>query len=78
LNLKLGAFAYSYDVKGNIIAANENAATPRARAYTLDAIADGGADNVGNIEPLARDEHIRRHSAKGDFARWARWARSRR
>jgi YD repeat-containing protein len=25
LNLKLGTFAYSYDVKGNIIAANENA-----------------------------------------------------
>jgi RHS repeat-associated protein len=38
LNLKLGAFAYLYDVKGNIIAANENAATPRNRAYTLDAI----------------------------------------
>jgi YD repeat-containing protein len=38
LNLKLGAFAYSYDVKGNIIAASETAATPRARAYTLDAI----------------------------------------
>jgi RHS repeat-associated protein len=38
LNLKLGAFAYSYDVKGNIIAANENASTPRGRAYTLDAI----------------------------------------
>jgi YD repeat-containing protein len=38
LNLKLGAFAYSYDVKGNIIAASENAAAPRARAYTLDAI----------------------------------------
>ena len=38
LNLKLGAFAYSHDVKGNIIAANENAATPRGRAYTLDAI----------------------------------------
>jgi RHS repeat-associated protein len=38
LNLKLGAFAYSYDVKGNIIAANETAAAPRARSYTLDAI----------------------------------------
>jgi YD repeat-containing protein len=38
LNLKLGSFAYSYDVKGNIIAANENAATPRGRSYTLDAI----------------------------------------
>jgi RHS repeat-associated protein len=38
LNLKLGAFSYNYDVKGNIIAANENAATPRGRAYTLDAI----------------------------------------
>jgi RHS repeat-associated protein len=38
LNLKLGTFAYSYDVKGNIIAANENTPTPRNRSYTLDAI----------------------------------------
>jgi YD repeat-containing protein len=38
LNLKLGTFAYSYDVKGNITATQENAATPRNRAYTLDAI----------------------------------------
>ena len=30
--------SYGYDVKGNIIAANENAAAPRTRAYTLDAI----------------------------------------
>ena len=38
LNLKLGAVSYGYDVKGNITAANENTATPRNRAYTLDAI----------------------------------------
>ena len=36
--MKRGTAAYGYVVKGNIVAANENAETPRQRAYTLDAI----------------------------------------
>ena len=51
LNLKLGAVSYGYDVKGNITAANENAAAPRTRAYTLDAIERLTEVKEGRSEP---------------------------
>jgi RHS repeat-associated protein len=38
LNLKLGTFAYSYDVKGNIIAIAESGQTARTQKYTLDPV----------------------------------------
>jgi hypothetical protein len=34
------------------------------------ALADGGTNEVNNIEPLERSEHIRRHVENGDFKRW--------
>ncbi|HZG42289.1 MAG TPA: RHS repeat-associated core domain-containing protein, partial [Longimicrobium sp.] len=33
-------------------------------------LAEGGTNNVDNIEPLPRDQHIRHHSEAGDFRRW--------
>lgn len=35
-------------------------------------LADGGADDGSNIQPLSREEHIRRHRENGDFGRWGR------
>ena len=32
--------------------------------------ADGGTDNVDNIEPKPHKEHIDEHKKKGDFKRW--------
>lgn len=37
----------------------------------LVALADGGADSVGNITPMTRADHIKHHQDNGDFARWA-------
>ena len=35
-------------------------------------LADGGADNGSNIQPLSRRDHTRRHQENGDFSRWGR------
>ncbi len=34
------------------------------------ALADGGDNSLGNIEPLPHEEHVRRHIENGDFGRW--------
>lgn len=47
----------------------------RGRSYHVahkKAIADGGTNTLDNIEPMHPDEHIARHIADGDFARWAK------
>ena len=33
-------------------------------------LAAGGTHDIGNIEPLPHDDHVRRHSEAGDFRRW--------
>jgi RHS repeat-associated protein len=38
------------------------------------ALADGGTNDLNNVEPLPHDDHVRRHSEQGDFARWAKRA----
>ena len=35
-------------------------------------LADGGADNGSNVQPLTRGDHIKRHQENGDFQRWGR------
>ena len=76
LNLKLGEVAYSYDIKGNIIAANENAAAPRTRAYTLDAIErltevkDGGGHILENYTLDAEGNRITSHWPPSTSPMW--------
>jgi hypothetical protein len=46
---------------------------PDGRNYDvchIDALADGGSDDVSNIEPLTREEHVERHKKNGNFKRW--------
>lgn len=33
-------------------------------------LADGGTNDIDNIEPLPRNEHVRQHKEAGDFRRW--------
>jgi hypothetical protein len=33
-------------------------------------LAEGGTNDVNNIEPLPHGEHVRRHTEAGDFRRW--------
>ena len=33
-------------------------------------LADGGADDGTNVEPLSPEEHTQRHKDRGDFKRW--------
>lgn len=35
-------------------------------------LADGGTNDVGNIEPKTRAEHTKEHQQNGDFQRWGR------
>jgi len=35
-------------------------------------LADGGTDDLDNIEPKQRDEHVREHMENGDFSRWGK------
>jgi YD repeat-containing protein len=56
-------------VKGNIIAANENAATPRNRSYTLDAIErltsvkDGGGASLETYTLDAEGNRVASHKS---------------
>lgn len=34
--------------------------------------ADGGSDNLRNIEPRSRTEHLKLHKDRGDFQRWGK------
>ena len=38
-------------------------------------LADGGADDATNIEPLPAPDHRKHHKDNGDFARWGRRGR---
>jgi RHS repeat-associated protein len=35
-------------------------------------LADGGTNDIGNIEPKPHDEHMREHQENGDFSRWGK------
>ena len=37
-------------------------------------LADGGTNELTNIGPITKDEHIKLHKENGDFARWGRRA----
>lgn len=42
------------------------------QAHHVEPLADGGADDAANIEPLPKADHIQRHKDNGDFKRWGK------
>ncbi len=35
-------------------------------------LADGGNNDLGNIQPMPHDEHMNHHKMRGDFIRWGK------